>query len=151
MKAIVSKTAAKKKMKKFIIIGIIAAVVLVGLLVLSLYLTWRPTVLEKDTFTEGDKQVIAGVLDIPDERITVKHMKYTHAHDSYFCITVETDSTAVIGKYEPQENGKDTVYVKKDEEDPHGDITCTVKSENPFVLDFELHNWNKELYEIIKE
>lgn len=151
MKAIESKSIAKKKMRKLIGIGIGAAVVLLGLLAVCLKLTWRPSVIEKDSFTEEDKKVIAGVLGIPDESLNIKHMKFSHAKDTYFCVTAKTDSMAVIGKYEPMEQNGDTVYVRKDENDPHGDITCKVVSEDPLVMDFELHTWNRELYDIIKE
>ncbi|WP_297958621.1 hypothetical protein [uncultured Ruminococcus sp.] len=146
----------RKKSKKLfmILLGLLLVVVLVfGVILLFKNMLFKPTILNKTTFSEADKNIIAEELDIPADKFTVEKMRFTHAKDSYFCITIKTSSLELLSLYEYKENdnyNNRPEYLKRDNNDPHNNIVCTVISNDPYELDFELHNWNKKLYSIIK-
>ena len=142
--------------KKLFIIcsGLLFVLVLIfGIILLFKNMLFKPAILNKATFSEADKNIIAEELDISADKFTVEKMRFTHAKDSYFCITVKTSSLELLGSYEFQGNdnyNNRPKYLKRDINDPHNNIVCTVISNEPYELDFELHNCNKKLYGIIK-
>ncbi|MBO5163997.1 MAG: hypothetical protein J6B75_06060 [Ruminococcus sp.] len=141
------------KTKPKIIISVLAVLLLLcGAIVLFLHTSFKPTVLNKQTFSDSDKAVISTELDIPDNDFSVKEMRFDHAKDSYFCVTVTTSSLDLLASYEYQreDHNGNPYYVKKDNDDPHNDVVCTVISDQPYELDFELHNWNEKLYDVVK-
>ena len=93
--------------KKLFIIcsGLLFVLVLIfGIILLFKNMLFKPAILNKTTFSEADKNIIAEELDISADKFTVEKMRFTHAKDSYFCITVKTSSLELLDSYEFQGN-----------------------------------------------
>ncbi|MBR1738721.1 MAG: hypothetical protein IJ737_00340 [Ruminococcus sp.] len=135
--------------KVIMIIAAVIAVLCVTLAVI-LKLTYKPTVLRKTEFSDKDKSVIASELHIPEGSFEPKEIYCSHAKDTYFRITLTAGSEDILSSYETRSEGGSVQYLLRDKDDPHGDITCTVLSEQPLELEFELHTYNKRLYRIVK-
>ena len=148
------KKSGKKNIFKVICTIVITLSVLYLILMMIGLLAFRPTIINKKSFSESEKSIIASELDIPVEKISIQKMRYTHARETDIYITVTTSSLDVLTSYEYQ--GKsiyddDKPYYRKKGESPHDDIICVVKSEQPYELYFELiDTWNDNLYAVVK-
>jgi len=113
-------------------------------------IAFRP--LYKNNFSESEKLTIATELDVPAEKISVEKMEFSHGQESCFNIYITTSSLEILHSYEY--NGKDyddkPRYLKKDNNDIHNNIYCTVNSEKPYELRFTLLTWKENLYDMIK-
>ena len=137
----------KKKLLIFLVIGLITIGLLFGILVLVLSLTWKPTILDKYSFSDSEKSIIASELNIPAHQISIDEMHYSHGKDSSFLIYVTASSLDVLSSYEYQGL---QYYTNKPYYNNSDGIVCTVDSEDPYKLTFSINDWNKILYDLMK-
>ena len=148
------KRSQTDKKKIFIIICVI--VITLAASGSALYMlglsSFKPTILDKDTFSESEKAVIAKELDIPADDISIKNMHLSHAKETFIRITLTAPSLDILSSYEYRGIGSydNNIHYLKKSDDPHEDIECIVRSEQPCELDFELSDtWNSNLRNLI--
>ncbi len=109
--------------------------------------------LERNHFSEDERAVIASEFDIPEGKVSIRELMFSHGKDSCFVVTAETSSLDVLNSYEYQcEDSDGTLkYCKKDDDDPHRDIYCEVKNGQPYEIKFVTYSWRPDLYDMVKK